>query len=615
MKKFLAKLSSKIKKVASRKNQKEGMNQAKKTLERDPDENKYASLINKALREREQMENPQKKHEEAMNRYENQSNTYSKKPLLRDGYNYPLESLFGLIWVVHIFDALVLGFSISNENMALRLTVYFLLGGIAYALTRNYSDSFSIKEILILTLIPTVIIPLIHHLLILLGTPENIIKNATTITLFVPWWIFYLVMVKNIRYAPSVLENYSGLSKVFLNVVSPLRFSSKFLIVFLLFMLASFTFANVSQAVEDNRFATEGIDVWGGVTNLGTMVTSTYTNVADNFRTILGAGTSVFQQQANRTFGWDYVGEVDRYSENRGVTLDSSFSQNYFLEGQEIIYGMTLSVESFEEGIDVEIRCHLQDRNNRSNRYEGNVFGSEVYSVQITNTGSESFTCDFDENTVQPGDYRLHVTARFPFETWGTTTYTFLGSETHQEIVRSGENPIDVLEINPHPELRYTGGPVALLMANSRVNTRRTPMPIVASTETGRDNNFVVNAKIENNDNDGIIKSVDSMEFRLPEQLSLRNCNAGTPRTEPDERFAGRIEGDSYLRHIFENIRYNEENEEYTMGCVLNMPGEDMRNFLTSRGDRSFTVNAVANYIYELEYTSTITMEERDEIT
>lgn len=518
----------------------------------------------------------------------------------KESFDVRYEALFAFTIGFHLLDGFIFKFHVNQESFVARLVAYLILGIFTVLLIRSDGGRVKIFEPPLVAAIPAIVVPVLVGGVDWLNIGnQTIIDGIAFFLIAVPVYLFYLVYILHLQYAPSVERNANILEKVIRAIFSPVRWAHYYFILLTVFSLSVLLFIGAGTLNDEmGSFSTGGIDTAAGFNFGSELFSATIGRASESFRSIWIFGQTTIEQTANRTFGWQYHGTVERNTRDQGLFLTPLTTRRSFPDTSDLIYTVTVRAESFEESIDADIACSLHDRTNRTNIIEGAVDNTPI---TLGRSGIDTFSCIFDESLLQPGEYTINITAEFGFETWSSTIYSFVLNDVYEELVRGETDPNQFFNIERYPSLIYTGGPVRLLMANSRADRDRPSMPMVISAE--RDNNIPIATKIENdNPRDGKILEIDSIEFRIPSQLELASCDGGIPETRLDDRFEGRTSEDVYSSHAFTSIpRASITDDEFSVACALVLPQSQVNNFISSRGDRSFTVNSVANYRYQLE--------------
>lgn len=551
------------------------------------------------------------KYERALRKYQNGKEKVKEKVKnfshhIKSSYNAKFEVLFSLAILVHVIDWVFMAFTVTDANILFRILMYFILGLITIFLFKKSGWQVNYVGIIVAAMIPAVIIPVFYESLVAFGISEDVVGIITAIFLAIPYWLAYLIIIENVSYADSVSSDWGIFKKTIITITSPVRLSNFYLYAVLFLLMIGIAAIAVSDAVRDQNFQQGGMDLWSGVTVIENFVGSTYNSISAGVFATINESESLVRQAANRTFGWEYHGTVERNTREQGVFLEPLSTSRNLIETNDLIYIMNIRAESFEERINAQVSCYLENRTNKSQIIVGEV---DKPQIQLGRTGIDTFTCTFPNEKLNAGEYRLRVKAKFPFQTWATTIYSFVDRNIYNEIIAGQDDVNDYFNIERYPRLLYTGGPVSLLMANSKLDRDRPAMPIIVDRER-ETNSLPISTKIENDNSRGKIVNITNVQFRLPEQLNLRSCDTTITKNELDDRFEGRLEGEVYTSHFFGDIKPRDFEEEYSVACALSISGDDVNDFLSPRGDRSFTVNSVANYVYELEYDTSIEIQE-----
>lgn len=461
-----------------------------------------------------------------------------------------------IVIVIHIFDALYLGFDRSVFAWimaAIYLLVAFIALGIyGVNIASPQSGTFFLLSLIAwgLPFVTNRIFPTFPYLSLVL--------------LFTPVWPLYVMYSSDTKEKSGKVAHAIGVIYLAIWV---------FLLIILVF----------TDFVVPSSLQTRGVDVKAPLQAFS----DTVQDKMSRFWNRLTLGTGSVYTFFNKTMNPEsyYYGTVEENKrEQVGVFLEEIRSEGrMFFEGQPVtIYGK-IKVKSFiDSPITITPWCRL------ATKRESATPTVEPQTITIQNLGGKSFYCKFD--SLPSGIYPVVVSIEFPFETWAYIPITFVDKTKANAIYSSGKEVTEALDIDPTPKSVFTNGPVMLGMGGD-------DQPIIIDTEKPPYAHSFIGITLNNQWAQGKIKSVESIEIKVPKEIKLI-----AEKCDKIPEYLGEDKHDSELNtYIFKNPA----GTEYmftTITCPIEInSAEDAANLVTGIEKRTKTVVAVAKYRYEVE--------------
>lgn len=498
-----------------------------------------------------------------------------KSKELEDYSSGGVNFLFFWIILVHIWDAFFLGFQIDAASYMARLVAYFSIMILAFFILKQPALP-AIKEYVGVSLFPLVLFPLLITLLEVTPLSIQIIEYMQVVLMFIPVWLIYLIWVK-------------GVSTGWISKVSKWYFVAWVIFGFMILLV------NIGTIVETQGVQTSGInpkEAWGAIVELSVNVGRDFGAGILGIRDVV---TGDIDRRINESLGRDYQADIDNSRDRSGVFLENLGGPQRQTEGRSVRLFADFRAVAYDRPFEAEFRCHAKNRN-------GDIFEGVASPQELTiqRSTSRSIFCDFEGNNALPeGRYDVELFAKFEFETWAYTEYTFVSADAISNYIETRNLADWNRRYNVNPQLRseHSGGPVFL----GARQVENMPVPVY----TDEDTYFLLGFGAENRQRaNGRLVKINNFEFRMPKAISLSPdmCSIGYENVET-------AENDAYNLYTFPNI--DGLDTLYRLDCTGIIMVDDVDEITTGTTDPfSPTIVSTIYYDYELVVTRPLLIEE-----
>ena len=494
---------------------------------------------------------------------------------------------------LHVWD-LLSGYNRIGPNFVWWLTVYALLAlvGAPFFLDdgEGWLHTFLSRKVFVFVGVSVVafLLPIIISKL-----PDALITNATfrlLIGISAPWVIFLFVSGTEDRMV-VILRNF-------------------WLIVWIVFFLA-LIFRSINGLHTPSQLQ-GSYDI-----NIGDAIKEVFGTIKDSFsktfKRIIGVPvsiTSFVNRNINDSVGRDFSGQVDPYANgDLGVRFTQLRAyQDRFMSGQDVVVWADIQGETFNDQINVELRCYAQSTDGKV--YNGTVRTQNGLDgrVLIQMREKVSASCTFEG--LPKGNYNVWFTGVFVFETWSYIQYYFAPDELVKNMWQQDLDPAREAGIPERPVSIFTSGPVNLGLASERDQ----PIPVNPYPGKGMSPDRTLppfGASIINQWTDGEVLSVRQITLLVPDPFLLKDCDRDPVLgSRKDPRGERRSEMEGYREYTFGNIggsvngldRVNVGFESVT--CYLGFSPDKEQNAASLIGGYDLVMKTFAartNYLYMIK--------------
>jgi len=512
-----------------------------------------------------------------------------------------IESLFLFAIIVHLVDAFIWNFSMSQSVMINRVMAYLLLSMFA-CIVLNVNIFFGLLTFFcVVSFIPVFLIPILSNGLNALDVTTNVKNIIGTIFLAIPVWLIYLkyYLGINLDYSSGKASS-KGLLKILLR---PSKWVGAYFILLALFfifwLMSTIVVPSVSiiPGSEDTGFnPTASVEIFTE------FVSVTWKNGID---AINGIGKDLkgdYKAWKNDTMSSYYTGQVEQNTVNTGV-----FITDFHLTGTQydsmpvVAYGY-VRARSFVDNVTIKTSCYAQSTTNKSVIYQGVTDPPILENIYIED--QRGVICTFEkpgndgigtgEGLLPAGRYQIFLKLEFDLETWAYKPYFFIDRNYLVYLRTSGENPVIKLGIPQKTKTIYTSGPVMIGMDDAL------EMPFAISSES---NNYLplgmtIDDKPSVNGAKGEVVRVHNYTLRMPNYFTVNKCTAPVePTIVNDELVPG------YKIYTFKNTNQNLNlsGSFMTLNCNVEISKEKVSQIIPGANTPAITsIVGTVHYDYKL---------------
>ncbi len=504
------------------------------------------------------------------------------------------ELLFLAVIIVQVVDFLNWGFS-STDTIILykRAFAYFIISFFA-----SWAFSSSIAEFLlgifdfflIVSLVPVFIIPILSWAFKLLGASANASNILGAIIGFVPWWLLYLIFVRNVSF-PSPAK--AG-KKIF-HYLSPSVLSRLYIIglslVFVIWLFTTLIMPNMTNTVAQlTQGENTAVNPQTAIPIFQTFVKTTVNNVVKGITGIGSGVKNAYVGWQNATMGQEYSSQVEQNKALTGIFITSlSFTQSPSEDTDTILVG-TVKARSFGNVTKITPQCYAQ-RTDGTNKTTIQANSVDPPSIDMYMEDQLNVMCDFGQNLTN-GSYKFVMELDFNFQTAAYVVYPFIDENLSRQLVHDGFNANTYFNVPEKTKTIYTAGPVKVAMSDE------VAMPFTLSIN--RNNKMPFGLSVENypqsTGNVGEITSMKSVSIKVPRAFDVPN----TASCKYTSKLP--MENPFYYEYVFLfSAGAVSKDSKVIIACNANISPNAVYSIISDpAGINAITLQGIADYNYNL---------------
>lgn len=489
----------------------------------------------------------------------------------RGAFASSYKAFFWVALIIHLVDAIWMGFDRPTGGYATVVAMYFILSIWAWFLFEHHGFMRSVGSLVWYVLISLfcVFAPLSRALFpsanpVFLGL--SIPEMLHFVLLIIPVWAVYV----------GTAFNYGAMK--------PIRFIWFFLIVgLMIYAIFSSSFLVGLPGAEESTAP------------IGKVADKIAQGLRGFWEGLVGIPGQVITDIKNKTLP-DYTAQVDRNAQGQlGVYIENldTTQKTYYYE-QPVDAFATIIARSFEGETAVKNSCTLE-ANHRI--IKGDMRGYERFTLAPGEM--RQMVCSFDAslydenhvNVTRDTTVRVFFQSRFTFETWGYVTYSFIDRNLSLNLRNQKKDIHQLYGLDPYPEAVYTDGPIKLGLVDPHH-----PLELPYSVYRAQPLLPLFGIKIDNKDRFGRIINITELNFTIPAPLEIDRDRCIPRNTITQHVFAD----DAHTYSIEKPITYARDQTAIVIQCPLQLDPGDVDEFLGSGGVSINTFAVKARYDYEL---------------
>ncbi|MFH0977864.1 MAG: hypothetical protein V1837_01045 [Candidatus Woesearchaeota archaeon] len=486
---------------------------------------------------------------------------YAGKAVARGSFG----PLFLAALLVHAIDAYYLQF--SQGAAGVRVAMWFVVFLLGWFTLKDYGVDFQTMGIAAALSAFSLMMPYLKAWIDLMPIT---FKIGNFLVLFAPVWLMYLLY-----FCPQSPHWVQVIGKWYLIA---------WMIIGMMYGFQTGWF----QQLETLK--TGYIDVWQPLVSVYNLVVQSVKNAWETIWELSKKINETKSSYMNYATGGDlYTGKVDQNAKEKlGVYLeDVKLSQANFFKDEPVNLWATIVAKTFDKSIIVNANC-IADKGTKQQRRADRVIPGTGYEVLMTD--ETDLDCSFDPNSLQLGSHRISIIANFTFQTLAYQKVYLVDKTRALALAKDNIDVLDYYKItDKRPTAVYTNGPVMIGMDVKG-------LPIKLGNE-GNDL-FVLGITIKNQWQ-GRIVNITRLELRMPSFSEPEKLTCGGYKFIPIDK------GVYLLQNTMGEIK-----DYRTLRCPIRITSQTDALGNTPISIQYYKVNA--DYIYELEKSVTVSVQETD---
>ncbi len=488
-------------------------------------------------------------------------------PNARDGLNWvgdrihPSKSpnlLLIICLLFHVYDAMALGFRQSSVRLGFYIVIAIFAWATIFKSDPAVMDVDDLKTPLILSTL-SFLFPYLGNIIPFLQASQF----YQALVVFFPIWVIYLAFsVGGTTTTNMIRWGIIGFWIFF------------FLPTFIFTLSADLNLTEMETGLNINQVVASSLN----------KVKSNIYRFWDNLKQIPKNIISSFNTMMNYATGGLYASEVEKNeNEQIGVYLENlRSSDSKFYEGEKITVWGNIKARTLEEDIDIDLSCYAEEG---KKNVEGNV--TPEY-MNVAGQEEEWIDCVFDR--LNSGRKKVVINAIFNFETKSYLKTYYMNKETLRTLNRENVDVLSKYGISHvNPITIFTNGPLGIGIGSVD------PLPVGIWVD---DENVPLYFGISlDNRWEGKIREITELEVQIHDSLHLTNC-------DHEFEFVETTKEGYNIYHMVPNEKTENITNFHTIRCRLEV--EDPRSLLDNNPITTRYFRVSANYIYELEKSTTV---------